>query len=557
MLGWLLILIVAIVTGILTLHDPVIGGDGLEYVIPLHNAWDGLGYTIYSSFPGHAPPGLGLAALPFAGLTGSIALSPFIVSWLSYVTLLLLIVAHGQQRFSATGSGLAVALLASLPVLYEMASASMTESLFTLILVATFMRCLTIWHQGSSLGGWLGLALLFGFGYLVRPEMLPIGAGALLLLLLRTGVVPSGHGLRRLWGWKGPSLALITLLLIPLAYGNWLQSHTGHFSLTGKTPQAIMKKVEQTVDKKSPLNSTDRVLSKEASTLSYFAKLESETLLNRLKLGLWQERHLLHKHLNWLPVGLLLLGFIASMMNFRTGTLVEKRDAPSPEALFFLTPAFLFPLTVYPFYYVQSRFLIPYMAIILLACSLYAGEQLSRLFPRKANMSVAVVIGLIIGLPLLGGPFAQFEHAKNINHQARDAGLWIKQNKLGIVPEDVLSTTRGEVMNFYAVGDQRPIPYNPIGMYSPLLANGRPLPLGNSRFQWPKTARGVYCMVRGWQRNHVIVLKSRPSPPLAPLWHNPAIGRADGFTLVHQAESFQVYKLTPGPFTCPVADRTP
>ncbi|MEG3640120.1 glycosyltransferase family 39 protein [Magnetococcus sp. PR-3] len=507
------------------------GSDALPYLVPVYNWIQGDGYRVFGVFPHGSPPGYGLATLLTYPFVGRVDWAGITLSLFAYGSTLLVLGSLYQKRFGFFTALLALLTLGLMPGMVNYSVATLAESLFVALLVTSVVCALKVWDDPEqSTYSAIALGLILGFGNSVRPEMLPI-AGLMMLILLARHVF---H--KQQQRWRGPIIWTIAIF-VSLFIANilFIHSHTDKLALHDKSLARIMPKVERVMEGKP---SPAAKLNYQVSTLEYFRLLGWETLKKRLEVGFWRERHIIFGHLKpilliWSMAGLVMLWRYAS----------GQQPKPNKQNLFFwlplglLTAATCFPLLVYPFYYVNARFLHPSSVMLALMFIVMAGSWLQQITHHRSWRFKSLLLGLCVTVLLVGyTPALQKTWNKAGFYTSHEqAGEWI--HKQGLDVGGIISPYRTSLLHFYASGRALDLAPPPLTRYHKTIPS--------RSIDWKQPLPSLVNILRGHKMQHLVLTTHRLTPPLQALWADPAIASEAGLLLQHQTPRFQVYTLNP------------
>ncbi|MGD9498250.1 MAG: ArnT family glycosyltransferase [Armatimonadota bacterium] len=214
-------------------RDYIGHADESAYTSLAQSIASGAGMSLGGEAHVHFPPGYPFAISLALRCGAGPARAGQIVSVIAGVALVLAMGLLARDLYGARVGVVAATMLVLLPDAVQRATAGMSEALFTVLLVAAYTALVRSYRAQRPLGravGVLSAGLLFGAGYLVRPEgLLAATLAALAVMALALSAhrgIPSASG--------DAALVIAGSALVALPYVLYLHSVTGAWQLTGK-----------------------------------------------------------------------------------------------------------------------------------------------------------------------------------------------------------------------------------------------------------------------------------------------------------------------------------
>ena len=318
---------------------------------------------------------------PFVALFGFNRLALTLPSFLSILTLCLLIFKVGRRRFGELASGLAAIAIALAPTIAKQVTLVRTDAVFTLTVTAAALAAFWAWEQGKAGNkGWLVFWVMAALSTLVKgPLGLLLAAGGLLSYFWEKRSNPEQHPPR------GPHLlgaAIFLALTLGWFAAAWINEG-----------QALINKML-------------------FSELIYHAVGEHR--------GSWQATDLLK------PTFFLLVRYLPFSVPFCFALWrIFRHPATDPgERRFerFLTCWALFGLLVFSLVkHQRADHLLPLWP----ACALLAGREMAR-FAERIGKTRFAGMSVIIGALLIGATYAGVHPTKTKRFENSDYGREIK-----------------------------------------------------------------------------------------------------------------------------------
>lgn len=529
LLGWSLFLVVC-----LTVLDipklgtpPVLSGDSLDYLIPIHNLVAGLGYISFGEPHIIAPPLLGMVAYLFHVLGAPFLWSGIVAGFVGYLALPVVILLLAPRVMGKTAALTAALVLPLHPQLINYSTLPLSEPWAVLCLTLQFLALLRTWPSDASWREHALLGISTGLGYLNRPELLLTGAGALGLVFIKHAM--TSYQCRRISPMFAPLTGILILFVIMAPYVVFLSQTMGSFSLTGKGRTTLIT-IEQRHSRTSPeINS----LNKGKSLIDYLETISSDRLNKRLEVGFWRERHYMFDGSIAMVVCTLLLGayFFAIRPRFRAPS--TSPPTPSGLSVALMTLWFLTPLAVYPFFLVVDRYIIPYVAVFKLALCFALGRLVLQAPPQLRHVSWSVpLLALFCTLAM----DARAIHAAIYPptwipyHDFVKAGAWLAQHKTTLPLDRICVPHRPNQLMFLAHEMKFDSPKS-VEVNWNVDPDGLPTSLQQS---------GCQVVVLTKSTLHYI-------KPLKPIFLNPTQYQHLGLELIHLApeHEFVIFRWTP------------
>ena len=462
-----LLIIAGMMAFSLFFRNPHIGGDGLSYVLPMHNFVGGQGYILRGEPMLLFPPGYGVLAYIVFLFVRDIEFSAMLVSVIGYLLMITVVYAAAQYIFNKRTAFLAAFFVTFSPTFVHFGYVTLSDMIFTFFFVLCFGLYLRmiLGEQSVTKNGLLGV--LFGIAYLIRPEaFLVVLLGIAALIVVRVGER------RQQQSWTpivGPLAMLLAFLVVVSPYIWFMHEHTDVWTFSHKTTYNLLIG-EKVVE--GPLH-VDRLQLEHPEYFEPGYRLDvvdyiqsrGGKYINRIITNLKFE--ILYfgfiMFLALVPFGLL----VGISLFLKTGRLrfgVEFFRRNGRITLAFLI--FLSPVPVLLFFFLQDRFLLPYAALILILLAAMIDHMLTSLDSKLTignvrygliavcAISLLSVSGVVSFLPL---PSLYETVTRKHNHFAiREAGLWIAENDGNGEEVTTISPRKGGVLLFYAVGKVEP-----------------------------------------------------------------------------------------------------
>jgi len=338
--------------------------------------------------------------------------------------------------------------------------------------------------------------LYFGWRAVERPRFVHLGAtgilGALACLTRPEGAVFFGvfllyfladQSLRRPIAdmrsrLAGGAFAVLAFLTLVLPYIAFLHTHTGKWQLSGKTDR-MLQYLSETAQSRDPLLGEKIVFhlspDKTRVTMADELAVHRRFLIRRYVVNLQEQEALLLSMLGLPGTLLAALGFLGGWTD------TEQRR----KTLYLLV--MLAPMLVFPLFFVEARFLIPFVPVLLIwvARGLIAlADWFRATFVEKASLStvrsglfsardvafpstgVFAVIVVVLLLLYFSTPLVKWAMAGPPDETEKHFGLALRR-ELGELSGEFLMS-RDPIVAFYAGAKHFPLPY--VEGYDDLLA---------------------------------------------------------------------------------------
>jgi hypothetical protein len=515
----------------LLLRNPNIGGDGLRYMVPIHNFVNGQGYTLLGEVELWMSPGYGLLSyfvyLLIRGLTqldvrSAIPLSGMLVSLLSYLLIIPLVFVTTKRLFDRESAYVATFLIAFEYGLISLSYVTLSESVYSLFLVFSFYLFLRIIiEDNKSILLYFIIGITLGFSYLIRPEGFVVSLVCFLVLFIKA--LKNREKRVKMLGLVAIFVIAFSCMATP--YVLFTHEHTGHYSVSPKGVSSF------TGGGLEAVKGGERPYT---TALDYIKKSKTD-FIKRTSIKLTYEIYFILKHLYLVGILFLLYALLTLPFSYRkqeqkTICITPKKDGIRVLICFLV---FISPLFVLPFIHVTERYLIPYVIFLIILMSFGIVEfskklaiRLSKTFKNEERTKCLFIILIVALLFSINIPsFAGAVTAEHGHLALREAGFWLDDNTENIEDIKILCPRKGHVALFYAGGYERK--WGESETISPDLKL-------EEVSQYMSKGRFDYLLLD----NHYI--KTREE--FLPLWDNPALCKELNLTLIHQKEGiFQVY----------------
>jgi len=543
---WTLIAILAVGTAIVTflfLRNPNIGYDALRYFFAAQNLAQGKGYSYRGAPELLFPPGYGVAAYLVSWVVPDPEAALMLVSALAYVLILLASYRVGRALFGARVGLVAAALTALSPTLVKYSHVTLSEALFTLLLLVGFgVYARASRHAGP--GAWTVFGALMGSAYLVRPEALMVGG----LALLRLALVGAGKGSE---AGSPPcpaasraaavSVAGMVTALFVLPYMFFLHQHLGRWSVSTKLAANLYlgESLEEGEARSEYLGWEHPELFEPQHQIDVVEYVRSRgwRFLKRVAgNGVAVAREVVRGSFHALLPLLALAGF-AVARGFARG--IEVARAFLPEArLTWIFAIFMSPMAVLLFLFVADRFVLPYLPLVLLLCARalvvcherWYGSRPGGAATRWAWIAAGLALVSLLGwLPWVGQKVSLLKVLSTPHAHAglRSAGLWLREHAGPMEDRPLMCVRKCDIVLFYAGGKREP----------------------GARYLTVNPSMSIEDVTQALERGEAdyLVLESNyivARPRLLPLWKDPGSAERYGLVLVHADErsGFQIYR---------------
>lgn len=498
-----LVVIAAIMNGFLLIRNPNIGGDALQYLLPIHNLMAGKGYTYCGSPELWMPPGYGIVSYILFLFIRDIELSGMLASALSYLLIIPTTYYTVRFLFGKKYAFLSSFLVAFCPTLISYSYVNFSESTFFFFLLLSFFIYVRTVLSKSSLPQSILLGILLVFTSLIRPEGFLIAVLALpsLFVLSVVNIKQSkefgfASMLRRL---SYPAVTVLVFLTLALPYVLFNYEHTGNWTFSIKASHFLAAYGGRVI--KVPWHN-----------------IKSE-ILQLLKINF----HAL--------VPLAFLWFIFPFFSTRKLFAKLKLDFRNIRiALSFII--FLSPLSIWLIFFPYARYLLPYSLFILFLLSFLMVRFFESLEIKGLSQGIILVcaVSLISLLSyVLPVPYPSLYKTLTTRHAhlaLRAAGFFLQDHVQNLENLTIIDPRKGYVALFYASGKKEPrgkditIPPNMTLEEVAILVT---------------TGKADYLLLD----NHYIHTR----PQLIPLWNNPSLAQEYGLFPVYIDTDglFQIY----------------
>ena len=439
----LILVIISMALRILFLKDRMfIDVDGTIYAILGKNLLSGYGYMYNGNVDTIFPPFYPLMIGLIWKIIGNLELSSFVVSILAGSFMLLPVFLLANQMY-----GRRVAILSSIitiiywPLLVY-STRSLSEALFCFLIAIAMYLGYRVTKE-SGLRHIIVLGLVLGCAYLTRPE------GFLFFLYILAFFSIS----KICQIGKGDFIKIVTFIAIfsvfLFSYMSFLHNYTGRWQLSSKTDAVLVMSDFDVKITNDPLAyEKNRYLLEDPSR--YFRQKTTGHHLKRyiknIRFQYWAFLYLVEP---WL------IAFIC------IGLFRKSWDNQRRKKEIYLLGLWL-PSLVIPLFWVSTRFLMPFLSIIVLwtangivGLTDWASETFHHRRGRKIVIAVIIVASTLL---FLKDSFKEYVVSKNeMPYEYKEMGVWLKQNIDGIEHKVIMS--RRPFVSFYAGSKWISIPY--------------------------------------------------------------------------------------------------
>jgi 4-amino-4-deoxy-L-arabinose transferase-like glycosyltransferase len=520
----------------LFVNNPNMTGDGIRYLLPIHNLMSGKGYTFHSSPMLLMPPGYGLLSYIVYLFTRDIEVAGMLVPAISYIFLIPITYSIARSLFGKKCAFLAAFFITFSPTIITYSYVTLSDLPFTLFFTMSFGVYVRILLTKSKFHEYVLLGILLGFSYLIRPEAFLIAVLGIVVLFIFS-IVESRQS-KNLNLIISPIIATLVFLIIIFPYLQFIHKNTGVWTFSTKTSYNLFigEKVVEGLDYVDSLPSEHPEYFQPGYNLNIFDYVQSRgwKFFTRIKTNARQEFfYVLRMTFHALaPLGFLWLLF-PFLSNRRLLPNMKLNTWSIRVVLSFVI--FLSPLLAILIFFITSRFLLPYLVLFFILLAFLIERFLVKLLESvNRNYFVkGVAIICLISLFSMSGympfSFAPSLYATLRTHHGhlglRAAGFWLRNNVQINDALTIITPRKGSVVLFYASGKREPI--------------------GRSEFLFPDmTLEEVSNVVTSGQADYLILdnhfISTRPQ--LLPIWNNPNIAKVYGLKLVYSnPELCQIY----------------
>ncbi len=462
---WIILGVAAVIAVVRVGFKSALGHDGLIYMQSVVNWVRGQGFTFEGAPSIYLPPGFGLTAWPFVALTGDLALAGALCAATHYLVSVALLIHLGRRLWSPMAGLLAGLLWALSPVVVAGAGATLNETTFTAYFLAAFALCCSYLLGPRRAWKLLLAGPLLGLCYLLRPE------GFLVGLLAPPALFLGLHHLRRERPLRPRRAALHTsamLLLFGLTcapYLSFLHREVGFWTLSTKTMPALLAgEITEGPERLRQLHREHPEYWDPHYKPDVLAYLRSRgwifprrVLLNAVKESAFVVKATAHAlaglGLLWLLVWVRRRRHLPALLP----GLIPKGTGP-------LWLLFLHPLGIIAILYVMQRFLIPYVALLLLLAGALGARALAYVASAPPRRWPQLGAALLLSVLALGGwlppgvpagyraDLAAALIEPNGNRAIQDGGRWIAEHLGCTAPRAIWVSRKPEVLSYTVCG---------------------------------------------------------------------------------------------------------
>jgi 4-amino-4-deoxy-L-arabinose transferase-like glycosyltransferase len=278
------------------------GEDSFEYIYGAQSLLQGHGYLAMNGGSQVIfPPGFPIA-ISVVGTVFNVITAARIVCLLASAISVVLVFFIARRWFGQATAVISAGLFAFLPVRVWLAQEALSESLYVALLL------FGIWLVSSSLSsrlpGLFVLGLSAGYAFITRPEALIaiVGFTAVIAIRAKRKVL------------KPVFVYAFGLALVIVPYTAWLSGQLGHFAISGKGNNEIIRGIER-LDGRQDLEL--RVLNNESANVTWAAGRRPSTreLAAHMARNAQQLKNLVLANIGVEPIAgaLLLLGILAAL----------------------------------------------------------------------------------------------------------------------------------------------------------------------------------------------------------------------------------------------------
>ncbi len=483
---------------VLALGKPaMMGCDSVGYLLPIHSLVQGNGYTVDGRYETIFPPGLGILSYLAYQFCHDIELSGAMVSAFSYLLLIPTVFYLARRRFGDKTAVLATCLITFNPLLIRHSLLAQSLVPFSLFLMLSLSTHITVLEDRTVISA-AKLGLFLSVTYLIRPEgflVALLSLTSLFVLRLKDSELAPGNPSDELRKRVLVPAVAVTIFVICISpYVLFLREHTGHWTFSGKLMvnlKAGESLVEGHVGTKQETKDGKTSLSTGARHGGATTALEY--ISSRGKRFTMRVGRNLTGLLFWITYavfpGLVCLAILWGIYPFIARHRLFENAAWSPRTRNTLYSFILFlaPLSVYLFFFVFPRLVVPYSLLILILISRLVVEFLLRMEDscKKPRLGTAVLIAALIALivpviliepmrriPRL--PVAQYLpesvysalHQRNGPEGIRAAALWLRNGRPEWREANLFVPINTTIMKFY-LGEGKELSKNNVIAFSP------------------------------------------------------------------------------------------
>lgn len=367
------------------------------------------------------------------------------VSIISGVAVLPVVYSYVRSFLNRSTAILALLLLGMFPALAYSDTAAQTESLYTLLtLSGVFLGWRALERNSWRRAGVAGI--LFGFGYLLRPE----GVGYVIVLCVVLGFLfITGKNSRKRWIGMF-AVVIMGFMIISTPYLLYLRNVTGQWTLStkGRANQLGQAILITDLDRDGSVfgllsEDNKQVLIDQIYHKGDFLKQEEtrETPIVSITPGLIAKKYVVNlHHMMQTDINKTLTFFIFIFIVL--GLFGEAWDRKRSLRELYLAAYFIFFwFIVIPLFFINQRYLLPLIPIALVWASeglLYWARWIQQTAERSGFKRNVFIIVLMLGVPLAGIFLPGLSRIINKDMWSSDywadpveekiAGLWLKDH---------------------------------------------------------------------------------------------------------------------------------
>lgn len=468
-------------------NPPMSSGDSIGYLIPIHNWFEGRGYTLGGALQTVFPPGLGLLSYPIYLVLGDVEYSGGLLSVICFSLLIPVSYGLAKDLFGEKTAWLSAFLITFNPCLLEYSFQCLTEIPFALFLLLGFLIYTKIAFSRITPFRSIALSLTLAILYLLRPEGLLIAVSSITSLFL-IDFADRGQPSSRPSVWKRlryPVLSIVLFAVLVSPYLLFLKTATGEWTFSGKLYMNFEVGNQLLDGWDSRPKHLDSPYTNQGSGLQRlynYVRFQGERfgwriLRNAVAESFFLVTLTIHA---LIPLGLLWLvyPFVADRRLFHL-----QNQTGRLRKLMLIYLIFLSPLFVYPFFFVVPRFLLPYSLLMILVMSYMIVQLVTRIGEstgarmRTAGLVASALVALISPLALdilhkipriplaylLPHSVYSVMTGKLGAHALKASGIWLRENVANFEDLTIAMMINSSVVSFYA-GTNARLPGQYIGI---------------------------------------------------------------------------------------------
>ncbi len=460
---------------ILFIRNPNFGGDSIQYLIPIHNFINGEGYTFFGTPELLMPPGYGILSFFIYLLIKNLNLDPrflipfsgMIVSSLSYLISIILVFLITNKLFNKKVALIASFLIAFNSSFIGISFITLSESCFILFILLCFYIFINLIHSVNKKKiKFFILGIILGFTYLIRPEAFIIFIFVLILFFIKA--------IREKKKYKKSSILILFIgfAIISGPYIIFLRVNLGYWTISPKTTINLLvgEGVVEGNDHVRKLKEEFPEYFNLSKTFNIFEYIiaRGDKFLLRIFYNIINESKILIK-LTYI-IGLFFLFFFTFDYIFQCKIKQHKLFISyRKKKIILLINFFIFisPLFSYVFFFIHTRFILPYSIFLLILisqgiakfigylCNYIKKLKINRINNFKNIKKCKKV--LIVLIPFLLYFINIMDVSKLINythsnHSLIEAGIYLDEINLNMKNTTISSVGKAEVILFFAGG---------------------------------------------------------------------------------------------------------